>query len=265
MGTREITEANREAWEEVAPRHGAHNQQNLLASFRDPGFSLLNDIETARLEAIGIRDKDVAQVCCNNGRELICVKRMGAARCVGFDGARGFVEQARELARAADADCEFIRTDIYRIDPRYHGCFDVVTITIGVLGWMPDLQGFFDSTTRLVRPGGAVFIYEQHPVLEMMSPGGADDPVDWELSYFDKEPYVEKKGLDYYGGEPYDAKPATSFLHPMSEIIMAGIRSGMAVEYFEELPDHISNAWWNVEKQGPRLPMSYTLVFRKQG
>jgi SAM-dependent methyltransferase len=262
MGTREVTEANREAWEEVAPRHAAHNQEKLIASFRNLNFSVLDEIETTRLNALGVEGKDVAQLCCNNGQELICVKRMGAARCVGFDGAGGFVEQARELARAANADCEFICTNVYDVAPQFHGCFDVVTISIGVLTWMPDLPGFFQVIASLLRPGGAVFIYEQHPILDMLVPGGPDDPVEWELSYFDKTPYVDTQGLDYYGGESYDAKPATSFLHTMSEAITAGIRSGMVVEHFEELPGHISCTWWNVEKQGPGLPMSYTLVFR---
>jgi hypothetical protein len=127
---------------------------------------------------------------------------------------------------------------------------------------MPDLPGFLEAIASLLRPGGAAFIYEQHPILEMLVPGGPDDPVKWELSYFDKTPIVDTDGLDYYGGESYDAKPTTSFIHTVSEIITAGIRSGMAVEHFEELPGHISCIWLNVEKQGPRLPLSFTLVLR---
>lgn len=265
MDTKDVTEANREAWEEAAPLHATQNQEKLIASFRDPAFSLLEDVEIARLNAIGIEGKDVAQVCCNNGRELICVKRMGAARCVGFDGAQGFIDQAWELAEAAGTEAEFVCTNIYNIDSTYHGCFDVVFITIGVISWMPDLQGFFNTMADLLRPGGVLFIHEHHPIVEMMLPGGPDDPVEFELSYFDKSPYVETGGLDYYSGATYDAKPATSFLHTMSEVIMAGIHTGMGVEHFEERPEHISNTWWNVEKQIDGFPMSYTLVLRKQG
>ncbi len=265
MGTREITEANREAWNEAAPRHAAQNQERFVESFRDPNFTLLNDVETDRLNDIDVRGKDVAQICSNNGRELLCVKRMGAARCVGFDGAQGFVEQARELNQAAGTDVEFVCTNIYEIDPEYHNCFDVVTITIGVLSWMPDLPAFFEVLIKIMRPGAALFIYEQHPFLEMMEVGGPDDPAGFELSYFTKEPYVETTGLDYWGGEVYDAKPASSFSHTMSDVIMSGVRNGMAVEHFEEFPDHISNAWYNVEKQIDGFPMSYTLVLRKQG
>ena len=43
------------------------------------------------------------------------------------------------------------------------------------------------------------------------------------LSYFSDEPYVETSGLDYYEGEKYDAKPAYSFQHTLSQIMMAAI------------------------------------------
>ncbi|MGO1121261.1 class I SAM-dependent methyltransferase [Rhodovibrionaceae bacterium A322] len=260
--TRIITRANLEAWDEVAPIHADHNHAQQLADMADPGHSALDEIERARLAALEVAGKDVAQICCNNGRELIYVKRLGAARCVGFDGSAAFIQQARELAAAAQADCDYVCTDVYDIDPQYHAAFDLLTITIGVLSWMPDLPGFFRAITPLLRPGGALFIYEQHPIVEMVTPGGPDDAVEWELSYFNTEPYVEY-GLDYYGEQEYEAKPATSFQHKMSDIIMAGIHTGLSVEQFEELPGHISNTWYNVEKQGPGLPMSYTLTFRK--
>ena len=261
--TKRITAANRAAWEQVAPIHHTHNQARLIESYSKPGFTNLDAVETRRLEALGIAGKDVAQVCCNNGRELISVKNKGAARCVGFDIAQGFIDQGRELAEAGGLDVEFVCTDIYDINDEYATSFDVVTITIGVLGWMPDLDGFFAVVAKLIRPGGALFIYEHHPILEMIEPGEAGAPIVWELSYFNKEPYVNTSGLDYFGGDKYDAKPATSFSHTIAEVIMAGIDNGLAVEHFEEFPHHISNAWWNVEKSSLGLPMSYTLILRK--
>jgi SAM-dependent methyltransferase len=261
--TKEVTTANLAAWEEAAPIHGRHNQAKLIEKFSMPGFSCLDQVETSRLEALGVAGKAVAQICCNNGRELLSVKNMGAARCVGFDGSQGFVDHGRELAKAGGLDVEFVCTDIYDIDEVYALNFDLVTITIGVLTWMPDLQRFFSAVANLIKPGGALFIYEQHSILDMIKPGDADAPIVWELSYFNKEPYLETGGLDYYGGEKYDAKPAASFSHTMADIIMAGIDSGLAVEHFEEFPHHISNCWWNVEDSGIGLPMCYTLVLRK--
>ena len=77
--TRQFTSANRQAWEEVAPIHRGHNQARLIKAFSQPGFSCLDEVETAQLEALGVAGKDVAQVCCNNGRELLSVKKIGRA------------------------------------------------------------------------------------------------------------------------------------------------------------------------------------------
>ena len=265
MKRKDITSANREAWDEAAPLHRAQNMERLTAAFGEPGYSCLDEVETARLRELGVAGKDVAQLCCNNGRELLSVKNLGAARCVGFDGAEGFVAQARELAAAGGLVCEFVCSDVYEIPADYDSSFDLVTITIGVVSWMPDLAGFFAVAARLLRPGGAVFVYEQHPILLMIEPGKADEPVSWDYSYFHSEPFIETDGLDYYGGGTYESKPMTSFQYSLSDVVMAGLASGLSVEHLEELPGHISNAWYNVERQGPELPMSYTLVLGKPG
>ena len=254
---------NLAAWEEVAPIHRRHNQAKLFKSFSRPGYTCLDKIETNILKKLDVNGKDVAQVCCNNGQELSSVKNMGASRCVGFDGAKGFVDQARELAVAANQDVEFVCCDVYDIPKAYHASFDIVTITVGVLGWMPDIDSFFSAVELLLKPGGAIFVYEHHPIIVMIKPSQEDEPIEWEISYFRSEPYVEIGGLDYYGGEDYDAKPASSFSHKMSDIIMAAVKTGVVIEHFEELPNHISNAWWNVEKSNIGLPMCFTLVLRK--
>lgn len=263
MDAKQITDANRAAWDEAAPLHRSQNFERLLAEFSKPGHSCLNEIETGILQSLGVAGKDVAHLCCNNGQELLSVKNLGAGTCVGFDGAEGFIEQARELAAAGNIDAEFVCTDIYEIDRQFDASFDIITITIGVLSWMPDLGAFFDVAGRMLRPDGAFFIYEQHPILEMYYVGKAGDPVDFEMSYFKTDAYVDNEGLDYYGGGTYDAKPLYSFIHKMSDIIMAGVDRGMSVEHFEERPEHISNTWYNVEAHEHRMPMSYTLVFRK--
>jgi len=143
--TKQFTTANRAAWQEVAPIHRRHNQEHLTKAFSQAGFSCLDAIETSQLEKLGVAGKDVAQVCCNNGRELLSVKNMGAARCFGIDGAQAFLDQAAELAACADLDVELVCCDVYEIDEVYKNRFDLVTITIGVLSWMPDIDRFFFS------------------------------------------------------------------------------------------------------------------------
>lgn len=255
--------ANLEAWDEVAPIHARHNQDALLKAFAKPGHSVLDAGSRKNFGELGVAGKSVAQLCCNNGRELLSVKNMGAGRCVGFDGSPAFVEQARALNAAAGQNCEFVAGDIHAVPAVYDGEFDILYVTIGVLSWMPDLRTFFDIANRLAKPGGYFLIEEQHPIMNMVEPGGPDAPVDWRYSYFQKHPFVEE-GLDYYGETDYEAAPNYSYQHTMGDTINAAIGAGFEVLRFDEFPDHISNTWYNVEKQGPQMPMSFDLLLRKR-
>lgn len=258
----DAVQANLVAWDEVADIHARHNQADLLVAFAQPGYSLLDARSVRTFAELGLAGKSVAQLCCNNGRELISVKNLGAGRCVGFDGSPAFVEQARALNAAARQDCDFVAGDIHTVPSNYDGVFDILYVTIGVLSWMPDLPAFFDVAARLAAPGGHFLIEEQHPIMNMVEPGGPDDPVEWRYSYFKMDAFAEE-GLDYYGETDYPATTHYSYQHTMGDIINASIRAGFDVLRFDEHPDHISNTWYNVQKQGPRMPMSFDLLLRK--
>jgi hypothetical protein len=77
MDRNDYTAANRLAWNEAAPIHKKLKSDQLLESFRQPGYSCLDGIETAQFQEIGLAHKAVAQIGCNNGRELLSVKNMG--------------------------------------------------------------------------------------------------------------------------------------------------------------------------------------------
>jgi SAM-dependent methyltransferase len=150
---RDYVDANRAAWNASAPHHRrAAWYEGILKGFAKPGHLCLDDILTGRLLALDVAGKDVAQLCCNNGREILSVKNLGAGTCVGFDQAGAFLEQAEEFRATGGIDCRFVETDVYRVPSDFDASFDIVLITIGVLGWMPDLPGFFAVASRLLRP-----------------------------------------------------------------------------------------------------------------
>ena len=256
--------ANRAAWDEVAPVHARQNQERMLAAFRQPGYSCLEPVETELLRGIGIEGKDVAQLCCNNGREILSVKNLGAARCVGFDFSAPFLEQARALAASGGIACDFVETEISKIPRDYDDAFDLVLITIGVLNWMPDLEAFLAVPARLLRPGGVVLLHEQHPVLNMFEPGDPVDPPRLHYSYFGQGVYEVKDGLDYYGGSDYDARPYYWFPHKLSDIVTVALARGFELTHFEERPGDISNTFPELGKAALRPPMSFTMLLRKR-
>ncbi len=268
MNAPDFTEANRAAWNETAPIHAAQNLEDLLEHFRVPGYSCLHKpFEVERLQKLKLEGKAVAQLCCNNGRELISVKNLfNAGRCVGFDISDDFMEQARALNSAANQDVEFVRANVLEIPETFNAQFDLVYITIGALGWLPDLQVFLSTISRLLKPDGNVFIYEMHPILDMFDAdeNSKKNPLELKHSYFKTAPYVETGGLDYYGGTSYESKTMYWFHYKLSDLIGGLIRSGLQITAFDEFDYDISAVFTHFDTLEIKPPMCYILEAQKR-
>ena len=261
--TREqYTRANRIAWNEAASRHAAHNNAALFEAFAEPGHVSLEGDILDTLLAVGVDGKRIIHLCCNNGSETLSLRNLGASRCVGVDAADAFLEHGRELTRIAGAEdtVELIHADVYDLPAELNGRFDIVLTTIGVLGWMPDLKGFFQVAQGLLKPGGKWVMEEMHPILFMYEPDPEGGASTIQYSYFTREVWEETTGLDYYGGEAYDAAPNYSFMHRLDEILMAGISCGLDLRYFKELDYDISFFCSDLEASPVKPPLGFVMV-----
>jgi ubiquinone/menaquinone biosynthesis C-methylase UbiE len=261
MDRNAFTEANRAAWDEAAPIHARQRLDELRSAVQQEEYCCLDATEQAILARVGLAGKAIAHLCCNNGVELLSIKKLGAARCVGFDISGEFIAQARELAALGHIDCEFVQSDVYQIPDAYDGTFDLIYISIGALGWMPDLPRFMQVIRRLLASAGWLFIYEMHPMLDMFDPD-EDNPPLLKYSYFHTEPYVEEEGIDYVGGTTYQSKPMYWFHHKMSDIIQGCLDVGLTIEAFEELDHDISAVFRHFQAFEIKPAMSYTLLAR---
>ena len=107
MNTKDTyTNFAQEAWNEAANVHWK-TTKNIVKGIKDPTTSYIDGYLAAELKRIGIAGADVAQLNCNNGTELISIKRLGANRCVGFDIADEFIAQAKRFNEASGTDCSF--------------------------------------------------------------------------------------------------------------------------------------------------------------
>lgn len=249
-----------ESWDEAAPRHAAINA-SLPADVADRNFNNLNPDFNALVDALGVTNKSVAQVCCNNGVDLLSIKNKGADRCVGIDGSRHFIDQAIELSNSAGySDMEFCHSDIYELPDNYQNSFDVVIVTVGVLSWMPDLYRFMNICSSLLVNGGSLLIEEIHPILGMYEEG---KPSYINYSYFSSEPIRDTGGLDYFTYEKYEAKENYSFHHSLSDIFMSAIVSNLQLEHVNELPYNVGNFCADLEFGDCNPPLGINIRWRK--
>ncbi|MBT4098077.1 MAG: class I SAM-dependent methyltransferase [Gemmatimonadetes bacterium] len=254
------TETNRQMWNQTAPVHANSYVDELLRQIGAPDYSTFDDVERQLFSQIGLSGKTVAQLACNNGRELISVKKAGAGRCVGFDISDDFVDQGRRLSDAAGVDVEFVRASVYDISSDFDASFDLITITVGVLGWMPNMDDFFGVISRLMVPGGDLFVYEMHPILDMFD---ADKGLQIEDSYFRQEPFYTEAEPDYMDPSNTVDAPSYWFHHKVSDILGACIRSGLQLTHFEEYAHDQSMVYRAFQDLEKKPPLSYSLIANK--
>ncbi len=264
MNHKKYTDANREAWNEVTPIHRKHRQIDLKLKFREKGYSTLDSTITDKLKEIGLKNKTVAQVFCNNGRELLSMINLGAVSGVGFDISDEAIKEADELKAISGLSAEFVRTDVYDIDNDYSNRFDLVFLSIGGLVWAPDLDGAFVRIAALLKPGGHLVIYDEHPFYYMLAcedEEGFDHkfPEKPIYSYFKTDPWISNSGIDYIGKTTYKAKTNYNFTHKFSDLINAIAKQGIIISELQEYPHDLSGEMEYLESK-KILPLSYLLT-----
>jgi ubiquinone/menaquinone biosynthesis C-methylase UbiE len=265
MQNEEYVQANRQAWNETEAYHRQASFTKLLNECKSPDFNVLDDQAKKVLQQIDVQGKNVIQLCCNNGREILSIKNMGAARCVGFDLSDAFISQANELSQVSGIDCEFYQGDANRIPSEFNGKFDLVFISVGALGWIPDISEFVSGIKKLLVPKGWLFIYEMHPILDMFD--GEPHTSDYEFpvlkySYFKEDPFIENTGLDYLGKTTYESLTTYWFHHKLSDIFQACLRNGFTITDFQEFPHDLSETFSWLQNVSALPPLSYILTAR---
>jgi len=271
MDYKQYTDANREAWNEVTPKHQTARKENLMEKFKEKDYNALDPVETAKLLDLGVKGKRIAQLCCNNGKDLLSLLNLGAKSGVGFDISDEAIKEANRLQAISGRDCKFVRTDVYEIDKKYYESFDLVYITVGSLIWLPDLDRFFKTASNLLKPDGALFLYEIHPFTNMV-----ETDKEWEvtrkqslndldsirISYFKSDPWIDETSIDYIGGTDYNAKIHYNFPQKFSDILNAIIQAKIMIQELTEYAYDISNEFKYLEKAG-KVPRSYILIGKK--
>jgi len=260
---KQFTEMNRAAWNDAMPLHQKANKDRWDKKFNDANYTNQDEFELAELNRIGFKNKSIVQFCCNNGVELLSLKRLGAARCVGFDISDEAVKEALGRAKRFKLDAEYYQSDVYEIGSEFDNQFDLAYFTVGALGWLPDLAKLWQIVNRLLKPDGKILIYEQHPFSLVFAGDGEADPLKIEYPYFSTEPEISTESLDYIGNSNIEGKENVYFVHTMSDMIESLLAAGFNITGLKEYAHDISAGLQEVEAMQLDLPLSYVLTARK--
>jgi len=265
---KELCEKNREAWNEATVYHQKARKGSLQEGFKNPNFTTLNrdcdEILIGKLNEIDFTEKIIAQLPCNNGRELLSLVKLGAKKGIGFDISDAAIAEANELTAISNLNAEFYRTNILDIDDTFNNSIDFIYISEGSLQWFSSLNDYFKIVSKLLKPNGKILIFEMHPFAYFFEPAndsGKEPTLDEFLSYFEKQPYSYKNGLDYVGETTYAAKECCWYMHKISDIINALISNGIEIEIIDEYNMEMANneKIKNIEK----FPLSYIINCKK--
>ena len=261
---------NRASWDERAPAHAASPDYRIAELVADPAY--LSGVVRFDLPRLGdVRGQRGIHLQCHIGTDTVSLARLGA-HMTGLDFSPAALAEGRALAERLGLDVTFVESELYdapnAVDP---GTFDFVYTGIGALCWLPDVSRWATVVASLLRPGGRLFIREQHPVLWALDDTCTDRLVIG-YSYFEQaEPLVVDEPGTYVATDTvFEHNVTHEWNHGLSQIVTALMQAGLQLTMLEE---HDSVPWealpgqmqcdehgeWRLIDRPWRLPASYTL------
>jgi SAM-dependent methyltransferase len=262
---------NHALWEERVAVHlapGGYDLSPLRA-----GAAPLDAIVDQELGSVdGLR---ILHLQCHIGRDTLALAQRGAD-VTGLDFSGAAISAARDLAGELGLSdrVRFVECDLYaaREALPQSGAFDLVFVTWGALGWLPDIVDWARIVAFYLRRGGRLYLAEGHPFAWVFDDQAAtNDPAKpgW------LAPYFETNAIETEETEDYANRTAkllhtrvVTWMHPLAVVISALREAGFALDWLHEHP----RVTWQMFRclvrdpdglwtwpDRPWLPLSYSL------
>lgn len=271
---RALISANEANWDERTPIHVASRFYGVDGS-RDPE-QWFADFEWTDLGEL--TGRDVVHLQCHLGTETVVLARRGA-RVTGLDISEASVREARRLAREAGVDVTYVKADVHdAVEALGRARFDVVYTGKGAVCYLPDLSVWAKVVADLLRPGGALYVVEFHPLLNALGvvpPSNGRDELLIRNDYLSRGHAVERDATYTYTDGPALTSATVSYewMHGIGELTTSVVDAGLRIERLREtdrLPwprrpsmQPAEGGWFRLPQTEPRIPLMYALLARK--
>jgi len=261
--------ANRALWDELTPIH-ARSAFYDVEGFKRGRISLMN-IE--REEVGDVAGKSLLHLQCHFGMDTLSWARLGAS-VTGVDFSEKAIALARSLSQELDIPARFLQANIYDLPEMLSEQFDLVYTSYGVLGWLPDIQGWGQVVAHFLKPGATFYIVEGHPFLMIFDDAPGVTSYRMGLPYFQgPEPLRFEGNGDYADPKAQVTHPSYQWIHPLGEITSALTEAGLRIEFLHEFPvcawqalpflEESDDGWWRVKDGMISIPMTFSIKATK--
>ena len=264
---------NRRNWDERAAIHAKDEAGGYRVQAFLDGADNLHDTEHEEIgDVSGLR---IAHLQCHFGIDTLCLARRGAS-CAGLDFSPVAIAAARDLQAKTGLDASFVEGDVYDARALIDGDFDMVYVTWGAIGWLPDIARWAKAVALLLKPGGRLYLLEAHPSLLLVDEKTPELRPGYDWRTPQNQPLVTHEETTYTGDTAKIVNATThEWIHPLSDIVNAVIGAGMKLD---RLNEHERLAWqfasimvpvegrrrmWVLPQGFPRLPLSFSVMAAK--
>lgn len=261
-----INENNRKAWNQAIYYHKKSSNYNVIEKIE--ADEILDDIEKDIFSKFNTKGKNICQICCNNGREIISLKKyFSFDYCVGIDISDEAIKEAKELDNIFETNIEFIRSNVFEVSHTLYSKFDFIYITVGTLNWIENIEKLFSIINKLLKKNGQLIIYELHPFSKIFPCLNSNEFLNGRKTeitndYFDENFDKYYNGIDYVGKIQYKSYEVCEYNYTLSHIFNSLIDSKFVIEEFKEYKKDISAVYEHIEGLD-KIPLSYTLICKK--
>jgi SAM-dependent methyltransferase len=265
--TTELHESNRAAWNEGALRY-AEEVESDIAFLRDGGTNFCPP-EFRYLENLGQWCGRAIHLQCAGGRDTLSLWNLGAKEVVGVDISDTMIECARIKSESLHASASWYRSDVLQTPQELNGTADLVYTGRGALCWIMDIGAWAAVAARLLKLGGALYIFDGHPLCWVWDADADHYKLDARYgNYFSTQIEPDQGWSPTYIGDigipPEQQTTKYERQWTLGQIINAVIDAGLRIERVEEHPE----TYWNQFPNMPpalvrRLPNTFSLLARK--
>lgn len=269
MKSKDYMESNRHLWNEMTPIH-VKSDMYAVDEFRK-GKNSLHSIEMEELEDVS--GKTMLHLQCHFGQDTLSWARLGA-KVTGVDFSDDAIVYAKKLSSEIGIKAEFILCNIYELDQKLKGKYDIVFTSYGVLPWLPDLKEWARIIGHFLKPGGIFYIVESHPFGNTFAD---DDVQDLEVYYS----YFQSPQPMHFPPEPTYAdrnsklkNPSYEWFHTISDIMNSLIANGLSIQFLHEFPFSVyqclpflekgDDGWWYLPDSRKDVPFMFSLMAKKE-